>query len=438
MIRRIQPPNATGVAISPDNQTIYVAAGGNIQEFAASNGASTGSIAASARVLLADRTAGRLYAGSGSGQVSAIAIANDQIVGQASTPYPISALGLSPDGATLFAGGCGRTANVQLYPCAATVISTAAMQAGSNVTLFGLPGSLAVSPNGNELWVSNETPNQVTEVDANRDLVIGGAEVDFSPYSLAVTPNGSKTYASSAVSGSISVIDGYTFARRAILSASSAFNVVGENAASPDGTRVYMILNAVRVIDTSTDQIVGTIQDEPQSVAVSNDSQTVFTLDLFPSTSIGAYSASSLQKLYGGTVGNDIATRLLISPVNNRLFVIADTSIQFVNPQPIKVVKTINQGCLDAVLSPNGSLLYCLAPAPSSGAIVDVLAYDTTTGTLTRTYSTTLFAPSGSIAITPDGASVFVSIPGALEKIDAATGTIKFADTILYGQISIQ
>jgi DNA-binding beta-propeller fold protein YncE len=447
MIRRIQPSNATGVAISPDNQTIYVAAGGNIQKFATSNGALLGSIAVGANVLLTNGSAGRLYAGSGSatGQVSAITIATDQIVGQADTPYPVSALGLSPDGSTLFAGGCGLTANVQLYPCAATVISTAAMQAGSNVTLFGFPGSLAVSPSGTELWASNTTPTQVTVIGASGNRVIGGAEADFSPYSLAVTPSGSKVYASSPVSGSISVIDGHTFDRRAILSAASTFNVVGENAASPDGDRVYMILNAVRVIDTSTDQIVGTIQDEPQSVAVSNDSQTVFTLDLFPSTSINAYSASSLQKLYGGRVVNDIATRLLISPGNNRLFVIADISIQFVNPQPIQVVKRINQGCLDAVLSPDGSLLYCLAPAPSTGAIVNVLAYETATGALTRTYSTTLFSPSGSIAITPDGASLFVSLqtptaskPGGLEKIDVVTGTITFADTHLYGQISIQ
>jgi len=57
---------------------------------------------------------------------------------------------------------------------------------------------------------------------------------------------------------------------------------------------------------------VGTIADLPQSVAVSSDSQTIFTLDLGASTSIGAYSASTLQKLYSGTVGSNIPSRLLI------------------------------------------------------------------------------------------------------------------------------
>jgi len=446
VIRRIHPPNASAVAISPDNQTIYVATGGNIQKYAASTGALSGSIAAAANTLLVDSAAGRLYAGSGSttGQVSAIVIATDQVVGQAGTPHPAAALGLSPDGATLYAGGCARTNNSAWYPCAAAVISTATMQAGAAVPLLGFPGSLAVSRNGAELWAGNATPTQVTAVGAKLNRVVGGAESGFSPYSLAVTPNGSKVYASSPISGSISAIDGQTFARRAILSAPTTFNTVGENAVSPDGARAYMILNGVQVIDTASDQIVGTIADVPQSVAVSNDSQTVFTLDLFPSTSVGAWSAATLQKLYSGTVANDIASRLLISPVNNRLFVIADSSIQFVRPQPIQVLKRITPGCLDAVLSPDGSLLYCLAPAPSGGAINNVLAYDTAAGALMRTYSIGLFAPGGSIAITPDGASLFLSLEptaygqGVLEKIDLATGAVQDANTALYGQIAIQ
>jgi len=441
---QVQPSNPYSTAISPDGSVIYVAAGANILEYAASTGAPLNPIAASANLLLVDGAAGRLYAGGGS-TVTAITISNNQVAGQASTPYPVAALAVTPDSATLFAGGCGRTSNSAAYPCTAVEIATANMQAGATLPLAGFPGSLAVSPNGNELWAANRTPAQVTVAGSAVNKTVGAAEVAFSPYSLAVTPDGGKVYVSSAISGDITVVDGQTFARRASLNVGNGFNIVGENAVSPDGARAYMILDAIQVIDTATDQIVGKISDIPQSVAVSNNSQVLFTLDLTPATSVGAYSAATFQKLYSGRVGNVIASRLLISPANNELFVIADTSIQFVNPKPIQVVKTIGQGCLDAVLAPSGSLLYCLAPAPVSGAILNVLVYDTSSGDLTNTFSTNFFAPSGSVAITPDGASLFVSmptpgaaVPAVLEKMNTATGAIAYADTILYGQIAIQ
>jgi len=127
------------------------------------------------------------------------------------------------------------------------------------------------------------------------------------------------------------------------------------------------------------------------------------------------------------------------------LFVVGVTGIQIVSPNPIQVIMQIGQGCLDAGLSPDGSTLYCLTPASNSGAPVNVVAYNTTTGALTNTFPTGFFAPSGSIAITPDGASLFVSLetpvnsPGAvLEKIDVASGAISDANTPLYGMLAIQ
>jgi len=390
-----------------------------------------------------DNASGVLYAGygvnGGTGTVTAITISNDQISGQTNTTYPASALALTPDNTTLFAAGCGII-NAQPYPCTAVAIATTNLQPGSIISLYGSPGNPTVSPNGNELWVSNNTPNQVTVVGSASNKALGGAEVSFAPYSLAVTPDGSKVYANCPISGEIVALDGQTFARRSVINVGNGFNLTGENAVSPDGTRAYMMLNDIQVVDTSTDQLVGTIADEPQALAVSNDSKTLFALEVgptYPTYFINAYSTATLQKLYSGASENGLPNRLLISPVNNELFVLTDTSIDFVKPNPIKVVQTIKQGCVDGALAPDGSLLYCLGA--SSTTDMDVLVYDTSTGALTNTFSTNYLANSGSVAITPDGSSLFISVlGGVLEKMNTSTGAITVANTPLVGQLAIQ
>ena len=123
--------------------------------------------------------------------------------------------------------------------------------------------SLALSPSGSTLYVSNPLQNSISVINTSTlatTTTIGLAANSY-PRGIAFTPNGLYAYVALQGSSSVAVIDTATNTLSttiALTANSEPFNV----AITPDGLFAYVtqtLSNTVSVIDTSTNTVVGTI-----------------------------------------------------------------------------------------------------------------------------------------------------------------------------------
>jgi DNA-binding beta-propeller fold protein YncE len=445
--RRIYPPVVSTLAISPDDSTIYAAAGSSINLYSTANGKllSADNVPATSLALIGTT----LYAGaggqSGTGVLTALQTPGGQVLQTTTVPFGVCAIGGDASGASLYIGSCALGGP---SPYKAASVSPGSLTPGTPFRLNGSVGGLAVSGPGGELWVAISSPDQVQSFDTGANTEAGGAEADAAPFSSVVLPNGSKVYTASYPSSDVSVFNGTTFVRSSVIP-TGADSLVGFGAASPDGTAVYMVAGGLQQIDTSTDSIARTIATAGavQSAAVSDDSQTVYTLEYAgQSVFLKAYAAATgvaTGSLVLSSNGDFFPERMLISPTNNQMFVVSPTTLTFIGASPLQVVKTVQQGCYDGAVSPDGNTFYCLAFPSTTGSIVDVLAYSTSSQVLLRTFATGYFAPEGYIAFSPTGSTLYVSLAvpstgNILLSMNASTGSAKKEPTSAFGPLAIQ
>ncbi|MFQ5862063.1 MAG: YncE family protein [Candidatus Brocadiales bacterium] len=137
------------------------------------------------------------------------------------------------------------------------------------------PFSITISPDGNTLFVVNQSGHSVTFIDAKARKVIGEVAVHIQPESAVCTPDGKTLYVCNAESDSVSVID--------IASRKETKEIkVGDwpcgITCNKDGSKVYVtcsgnLWNKVDIIDTSRNEKVGEIEVGygPRGLALSPD-----------------------------------------------------------------------------------------------------------------------------------------------------------------------
>jgi len=143
-----------------------------------------------------------------------------------------------------------------------SVIDTATNTVIATINM-SYPFGVAVTPDGNKVYVTNPTaggvPNLVSVIDTGTNTVIGTITVGANPFGVAVTPDGTKVYVANLYSASVSVINTATNTVSSTIPISSIFNPIGV-AVSPDGSRVFVTGNpGVVMIDTETNTVLGTI-----------------------------------------------------------------------------------------------------------------------------------------------------------------------------------
>jgi YVTN family beta-propeller protein len=179
-------PFPAGLAVSPDNATLYVADhfDNALSIVDLSSGDET-------RVPLSDRTCDT----SGLGDAS-----NGQ---DCLFPYGVT---LSEDGATAYVSDWGQDA--------VSVVDTAAGALVKTITVGTHPSALALSPTRPELYVADTESDAISVIDTNSNRVIrtthlhpyGGAPVGTSPNALAVRPDGRRLYVADAGNNDLTVL----------------------------------------------------------------------------------------------------------------------------------------------------------------------------------------------------------------------------------------
>ncbi|MGI8746275.1 MAG: discoidin domain-containing protein [Bryobacteraceae bacterium] len=251
----IRTPGApTGLAVTPDGSTVYVACQGTNVVLALST--ATNSVVSNIAVgalptqLAISPNGSRVYVtDQGSGQVSIIDTSSKSVVATLGVGQFPSGVTFSPDGSRAFVANL-LSANVSVINTASNSIM------GTFSTLSG-PASVAVTPDGQRLYVANQYSGAVTVHDISGNLLatVNGFS---SPNSLAMTPNGARVYVVNGNSASVSVID---TASNRVVTKIGVGSLPTSVAITPDGSKALVTNEfdfSLSVIDTGSNTVLNT------------------------------------------------------------------------------------------------------------------------------------------------------------------------------------
>jgi YVTN family beta-propeller protein len=240
-----------------------------------------------------------------------------------------------------------------------------------------MPYGVAVSKNGSRVYVSNQSGNSVSVIDAltdplNPTVINTLSHASLStPSGIAINPAGTRLYVANIGTGTVSVFD--TTATPPVFVTSIGVGTAPEGVAvHPDGTYVYVAnsgSNSVSVINTATNLVVAT----------------------WP---VGAYPMGLAVKIAGINVhlyvaNMDAGTVTVMNAGNGGTY----------------ATVTVGSNPFGVVLSPDYSKAYVTNSGYASDSISVI---NTTTYAVTNIPLGTALAPMG-IALTPNGAGLYAA-----------------------------
>ena len=175
------------------------------------------------------------------------------------------------------------------------------------------PSGLAFSPDGNTVFVSligqsYNSPGSLVSIKLGTGAISQPLPMGADPERIALTPDGERLFVDNLLDGTMAVVDTTSNSVIATLMLGSMpFNPL----MSPDGTRVYVgVMSAghITVVDTKTNQILRTIPaDSPNGMTFSEDFQSLFVSNALSGT-VQEVSLTTNQvvktQMVGGLPGN--------------------------------------------------------------------------------------------------------------------------------------
>ncbi|HUQ61221.1 cytochrome D1 domain-containing protein [Lentzea sp.] len=244
---------ATGIAVSPDGQRLYVVSGwtGAITVVDPHSGAILDRIFTQVQLShAAMRPDGqRLYV-SAAGGVAVVDPANFRLVAAIKVGGQPQGLAVHPDNKVLY------VANAQ--DGTVSLVDTAAAFQTSTIQVGGLPQFLAISPDGKRLYVSTmrlgeKTPGTVSVIDTTTNQVVGSADVGRGAGSMAVTPDGATVYLTLPKESEVVVVDAATMTVRERLPIDSPGVAI-----APGDSRVFLATGATTTVLDSSNAVLAT------------------------------------------------------------------------------------------------------------------------------------------------------------------------------------
>ena len=278
-----------------------------------------------------------------------------------------------------------------------SVVNLANNAAGPTIVVPGNPFHAAVSSDSKRVFVTTQTSNSISIIDASTNTVIGAPiPVGGVPGDIAISPNGSLAYVTLAGLTTIAVVD--TVAGTVLPVSVNVF-LPNAIALSPDGKLAYVAGGSgAQVIDTTTNTVTASIgpivgtgtSANMRGVAVSPDGKRL-------------YLASTVVADFGLTTINTLS---VIDTLTNALVINVDLPGQTSN-------------AMDVAVSPDGKSAYVTDSRSGLIWIVD---------TMTNTLASTIVTPAGAenIAFSPDGKRAYAVEPAVngVAVIDATTRTL--------------
>jgi len=296
------------------------------------------------------------------------------------------------------AAGSGVTAYVVDGGDALLPVNLTTDTAGSQITTgVSEPTAVAITPNGTTAYAADDGQNAVDPINTANNTAGTPITVDASPNDIAITPNGATAYVT-AGSNAIDTVDlsNNTAGTPITLSGSATLDAI---AISPDGKTAYVadtMNGTVIPIDLATKAAgtpisVGSASSFPLSIAITPNGATAYVVNAQD----------------GSVVPIDLSTATAGTPI------------------------TIGTNALYVAIAPSGATAYVTSNDVMSGAscceetVTPIDTASNTAGTPIVVGALNALRGPGSIAVTPDGATVWVgTISRTMTPISTATNTV--------------
>jgi gliding motility-associated-like protein len=221
---------STGITVSPDGNTLYVA---NYVD----------------------------------GTVSAVNIATGAVTVIHVGPNPY-AIAITPDGSKVYVG--------YTYGNYISVINTATNTVAANITVGTSPTDVVVSPDGSKVYVPVSSTNSIAVIDPATNNVIQTIPIGATPVVMVLSPDGSTAYVATISTSSypypssVLVVNMATNKVIATMPVGAASNGIS---ITPDGSFVYVVnteTNDVAVINTLTNKVVTKVNVGNSPISLGN------------------------------------------------------------------------------------------------------------------------------------------------------------------------
>jgi len=294
----------------------------------------------------------------------------------------------------------GLMVAVFLVTCLSLPVLSAA---NSEPTVFvgGYLWSLAISPDGKNIYVTNSETVSVIDTSANKLLT--SIKTGDKPWAAATSPDGKYVY---------------------VINRDLYYAQLDVPYVLPDGRQLFeaTVMNAsLSVISTATNTVVATVMgiDDPLALAVSPDGKYVYVLDNKPSeAAVGGggdllvintatNSISSVLSFIDG-----IPLDLVVSPDGKCVYFTQGTGFISVvdtttNTRVARISFGYGNGINYLAISPDGAFLYVAGFTDYLTGTLGVYVVDTKTNTIVTAISG-LGAPNG-LTVSPDGKYLYVT-----------------------------
>ena len=280
-------------------------------------------------------------------------------------------------------------------------------------------GDIAVSPDGNYLYVTDSSDDTLKVIEIASKLVIRTIKVGTNPHRLAVSPDGKYVYVSNLYSSSVSVIP--TDDNGVNIPPVNVDDWAYDVAVSPDGNYVYVSLpyaGKVSIIPTSdiqtSDPMVTTIEpvENPTSLAVSPDGKQVYACSFWSGNVLAIQtSQTSNNEVTPISVGTTTHRGIGVTPDGTYIYVSnSDDSglnnsvsvIQTFNNEVTTISDGIGSYPTGIAVTPFGKYVYVSNKAGNSVSIIQA-----SNNTVIKTIEGVGNGPNR-IAVSPDGRYVYV------------------------------
>ena len=244
---------ATGVAVSPDGERLFVVNGwsGAVTEVDPDTGTVVDRLFTEVQLShAAMRPDGRRLYVSASGSVAVIDPDEFRVVAAIKVGGQPQGLVVHPDNKVLY------VANAQ--DGTVSLVDTAVAFQTATIPVGGLPQHLALAPDGSRLYVSGmrlgeTTPGTLTVIDTATNEVVGSVVVGTGAGTVAVTPDGATVYVALPKEGSVVVVDTATTTVRERL----RINAPGV-AIAPGDQRVFLASGATTTVLDGSNSVLAT------------------------------------------------------------------------------------------------------------------------------------------------------------------------------------
>ena len=319
---------------------------------------------------------------------------------------------VTPDGTQIYVTNDVLNTTTNTFSPEVSVINTGT-DAVTHIPLGANAASeqLAVTPNGNQVWVPNLQANTVTVINAKTNQVAATIPVAGDPVSVAFSPDGSVAYVTDQTASEVSVIStANDTVTTTVAVPSDPLGVAVGPANTPSAGNVYVTglsvsggtaTGEVSVINPTTDAVTATIpvgaSTIPEQVAVSPDGTRVY-----------------------------VTTNARVGTTTT--FVGAVTVINAANNTVIATVPVSNEALYLAV-SPDGSQVYVSNTQQGTVSVIDT-ATDAVSNTITiGPESATVTTDPAGVAFSPDGSLAYVANTTVNDSTDTVTGQVSVINT---------